>query len=149
MSSSLVSFILAAINCKKLFFRDMFDGTHCWFFSYSPSWYFLALVIPVKCHWPTFMVIYFVPTQLNVTKLTQFWGQFGLAAGKHFIKTIFDIKIQIVIFEMSNMPNFNKFWALLILQPIWAKQVVIIHENNFWHQNWDRDIRNIKCAKFQ
>ena len=29
--------------------------------------------------------------------------------GKYFIKIIFDIKIEISIFEISNVPNFNKF----------------------------------------
>ena len=49
-----------------------------------------------------------------------------MAAGKYFIKTIFDIKIQIGIFGISNVPNFNKFWALIILQEIWAEQMVSI-----------------------
>ena len=30
---------------------------------------------------------------------------------KYLIKIIFDIKIKIGIFEISNVPNFNKFWA--------------------------------------
>ena len=33
----------------------------------------------------------------------------GLTGGKKFIKIIFDIKIKIDIFELSNVPNFNKF----------------------------------------
>ena len=50
----------------------------------------------------------------------------GLTGGKYFIKTIFDITIEIGIFERSNVPNFNKFWVLLMLGPIWAKQAVNI-----------------------
>ena len=37
---------------------------------------------------------------------------------------MFNIKIEIGIFEISNVPNFNKFGALLIFGQIWAKQVV-------------------------
>ena len=32
----------------------------------------------------------------------------GLTGGKHLIKIIFDIKIEIGIFEISNVQNFNK-----------------------------------------
>ena len=32
-----------------------------------------------------------------------------MTAGKYFIKIIFAIKIAIGIFEISNVPNFNKF----------------------------------------
>ena len=32
----------------------------------------------------------------------------GLKSGKNFIKIIFDIKIEISIFEISNLPNFKK-----------------------------------------
>ena len=39
----------------------------------------------------------------------------GLTDDKFLIKIIFDIEIEIVIFEISNAPNFNKLWALLIL----------------------------------
>ena len=42
----------------------------------------------------------------------------GITVGKYLIKIIFDIKIEIGIFDISNVPNFNKFWALLILGPI-------------------------------
>ena len=34
---------------------------------------------------------------------------FGITCGKYFIKIIFDIKIEIGIFKISNVPNFNKF----------------------------------------
>ena len=44
----------------------------------------------------------------------------GLAGDKYLIKIIFDIKIDARIFEISNVPNFIKFWALLILGLIWA-----------------------------
>ena len=50
----------------------------------------------------------------------------GLTGGKHLIKIIFDIKIEIGIFEISNVQNFNKFGAFLDLVPIWIKQVVNI-----------------------
>ena len=50
----------------------------------------------------------------------------GLTGGKYFIKTIFDITIEIGIFERSNVPNFHKFRVLLMLGPIWAKQAVNI-----------------------
>ena len=39
----------------------------------------------------------------------------GLTGGKYFINIIFDIEIEIGLFEISIRPNFNKFWALLIL----------------------------------
>ena len=49
-----------------------------------------------------------------------FRTNFGLAGGKYLMKIIFDIKIVIGIFEISNVPNFNKFRAFLIFGPIWA-----------------------------
>ena len=36
-------------------------------------------------------------------------GLIDLATGKYFIKNIFSIKMEISIFEISNVPNFNKF----------------------------------------
>ena len=47
-------------------------------------------------------------------------GTFGISIGKYLIKIIFDIKIEIDAFEISNVPNFNKFRAFLILEPIWS-----------------------------
>ena len=32
----------------------------------------------------------------------------GLTGGKYFIKIIFDIKIKTILFEISNVPKFNK-----------------------------------------
>ena len=46
-----------------------------------------------------------------------FWDQFGPKGDKYLIKTIFDIKSEIEIFEISNVQNFNKFLAFLILGP--------------------------------
>ena len=34
-----------------------------------------------------------------------------MAAGKCFAKSIFDINMEINIFEISNVLNFNEFWA--------------------------------------
>ena len=45
-----------------------------------------------------------------------------LAGGKYFIKINFDIKIEIGMFEISNVQNFNKFLAFLILGPIWGSR---------------------------
>ena len=42
----------------------------------------------------------------------------GLAGVNYLIKIIFDIKIEIGIFQISNVSNLNKFWAFLILGPI-------------------------------
>ena len=39
---------------------------------------------------------------------------------KILITIIFDIKIEIGIFKISNVPNFNKFWAFLTLRLIWG-----------------------------
>ena len=36
-------------------------------------------------------------------------GLIGWETGKYFIKNIFGIKMEISIFEISNVPNFNKF----------------------------------------
>ena len=36
------------------------------------------------------------------------------------------MKMEIGIFEISNVSYFNKFWTVLILGLIWAEQVVII-----------------------
>ena len=51
----------------------------------------------------------------------------GLAGGKYLIKIIFVIKIEIGVFEISNVSHFNKFLALLILGPSWAEQVVSVY----------------------
>ena len=40
----------------------------------------------------------------------------GLTCGKYSIKIIFDIKMEICIFEISNVPNFNKFGTNLGLK---------------------------------
>ena len=53
-----------------------------------------------------------------------FGTNLGLTEVIYFIKINFDIKIKIDIFEILNVPNFNKFLALFILGPNWAKQVV-------------------------
>ena len=42
------------------------------------------------------------------------------AGGKYLIKIIFDMKIEIEIFEISLQPNFDNFRAFLILGPFWA-----------------------------
>ena len=39
-----------------------------------------------------------------------FGNSLGLAIGKKKKKIIFDIKIEIGIFEISNVPNFNESW---------------------------------------
>ena len=44
-----------------------------------------------------------------------FGTNLGLAGVKYLIKIIFHIKIEIGIFEILNVPYFNKFWAFLIL----------------------------------
>ena len=38
-----------------------------------------------------------------------FGSNLGLTGGKYFIRTIFDIKIEMGIFEISVRPNFYKF----------------------------------------
>ena len=45
----------------------------------------------------------------------------GLTGDKYLIKIIFDFKIEIYIFEISNVPSFNKIWTLLVLPPIWTE----------------------------
>ena len=37
-----------------------------------------------------------------------------LTDGKYLIKIVLNIKIDIGIFEISNVLNFNKFWGLLM-----------------------------------
>ena len=55
----------------------------------------------------------------------------GLTGGNYLIKVIFEIKIEIVIFEIMNVPNFNIFWELLILGTVWVKQVASIKKKKF------------------
>ena len=63
--------------------------------------------------------------QISIT--SEYFGtNLGLRGGKNFLEFIFDIKIEFNILEMLDVPNFNKFCALLILGPIWAQQVVSI-----------------------
>ena len=54
----------------------------------------------------------------------------GLTGGNYLIKVIFEIKIEIVIFEIMNVPNFNIFWELVILGTVWVKQVASIKKKN-------------------
>ena len=49
-----------------------------------------------------------------------FGTNLGLTGGKYMMKIIFDIKIGVGIFDMSNVSNFKTFWALLIWVKIWA-----------------------------
>ena len=59
--------------------------------------------------------------QISINSETfNFGTNLGLTGGKDLIKIIFDIKIEIGIFEISNVQNFNKFCAFLMLGPIWA-----------------------------
>ena len=54
-----------------------------------------------------------------------YWNLINIEIWKNFlIKIIFDIKIEIDIFEISNVPNFNKFEVFSILERIQAEQVV-------------------------
>ena len=73
----------------------------------------------------------------------------GLTSGKYFIKIISDIKFEIGIFKISNVPNLHKFLAFLILGLIWAEQVINVSENllltlyeplvvGFWSMNFLR-----------
>ena len=62
---------------------------------------------------------------LNVSTFNKFWTLFpldqpGPTGGKYLIKSSFDIKIKIDMFEIRIQPNFNKFWAFFILGPIGA-----------------------------
>ena len=50
----------------------------------------------------------------------QFCTNLGGTGGKYSVKFIFDIKIEIGIFEISIQPDFNKFQAFFILGPIGA-----------------------------
>ena len=59
--------------------------------------------------------------QLSInSEYFDFGTNLGLIGGKYFIKIIFDIKIEIEIFDISNVPNINKSWAFSILGPAWA-----------------------------
>ena len=49
-----------------------------------------------------------------------FGTNLDLTGGKYMMKIIFDIKIEVGIFDISNVSNFKTFWALLILGKIWA-----------------------------
>ena len=42
----------------------------------------------------------------------------GGTGAKYLIKIVFEIKIEIIIVEISNKPNFNKSLAFLILEQI-------------------------------
>ena len=63
-------------------------------------------------------IIWNIKSVKFVELLSVFGTNLGLAGGKQLIKIIFDIKIKIGIFEISNAPNFNKLGALLILGPV-------------------------------
>ena len=49
-----------------------------------------------------------------------------LTGGKYFIKITLYIKIEIGILEILDVPNFDKFWAFLILGQFWPYQEVNI-----------------------
>ena len=52
------------------------------------------------------------------TEFIEIWKNRNLI--KILITIIFDIKIEIGIFKIPNVPNFNKFWAFLTLRLIWG-----------------------------
>ena len=61
----------------------------------------------------------------------------GLTGGKHFIKIIFDIKIEISILEILDVPNFDKFWAFLILDLTGGKYCIKSIFDIMWAiNNW-------------
>ena len=66
----------------------------------------IKIEIDIKC--AKFLSIFNFGTNLDLT------------GSNNFINFIFSIKVGIGIFEISNVPNFNKFQAFLILEPIWA-----------------------------
>ena len=47
--------------------------------------------------------------QIPILGIFDFGTISALIKGKYFIKIIFDIKIEIGIFETSTVPSFNKF----------------------------------------
>ena len=56
----------------------------------------------------------------QILSIFNFGTSMILRAGKYLIKIIFDIKIEMGIFEISNVLNFNNFSEFLSLEPIWA-----------------------------
>ena len=60
-----------------------------------------------------------------------FRNNFDLTCGKYLIKNILEITIEFGIFEISYELNLNKFEALIVLEPIWAWQVVNNYQKSF------------------
>ena len=63
-------------------------------------------------------IIWNIKSVKFVELLSVFGTNLGLEGGKQLIKIIFDKKVKIGIFDISNVPNFNKLGAFLILGPI-------------------------------
>ena len=59
------------------------------------------------------------------------------------------LKISTERVKVSNMPNFNKFRAINFGTCLGQAGGWIFNQNTFRHQNRDRHVWNIKCAKFQ
>ena len=76
----------------------------------------MSKTIFTKCF---YQISIFIKFQ-QILSIFHFGTNLGLAIGKYVMKIIFDIKIEIMIFEISKVPNFNKSWVFLILGPIWA-----------------------------
>ena len=56
----------------------------------------------------------------QILSIFNFETNLGLTGGKYFIKIILNIKIEIGILQILDVPNFDNFLAFLILGTIWA-----------------------------
>ena len=63
----------------------------------------------------------------NMPDFNKFWvatfnfgTNLGQTDGKCFLKIIFDIKIEIGILKILDVPDFDKFWVFLILEIFWT-----------------------------
>ena len=70
--------------------------------------------------WVLLMFEMSVAPNFNKLCTFKFGTNLSRTGGKYFLKIIFDIKIEIAVLEILDWPDFDKFWAFLILETFWA-----------------------------
>ena len=79
-----------------------------------------------------------------------FGTNLGLTGGKYLIKVIFYIQIEIGLFEISSLPNFNKSWGIFnFVANLCIAGSKYLIKITFDFKSWDLHIWNMKCAKFK
>ena len=87
-------------------------------------WNLANLIFRISRSWFRYQRLFLSDIYHKILSTFNFRTTSDRTGGKYLMKIIFDIKIEIGLFEIWNVLNFNKFWVLLLSRLIWAEQVV-------------------------